>query len=133
MTPRPGSQRDVAAVYCQKPCTRPQQDKVQVSTAIYITPTPHVNETMNTVDEGNLSGGLVKRGSRAATRVVARSPTAAAVVRAVSRGGVAALSSATALCWGREALDNAIAGQHASVDGEVSADHKGTHGGIFLG
>lgn len=46
---------------------------------------------------------------------------------------MAALSSATALRCGGETLDNAVAGQHASVDGEVAADHEGTHGGVFLG
>jgi hypothetical protein len=34
---------------------------------------------------------------------------------------------------GRQALDNPVAGKHASVDGEVPADHKGTHGCVFLG
>ena len=57
--------------------------------------------------------------------------SAAAVVGAVARGGVAALSSTAVVRCG-EALDDAVAGQHTSVDGEVAADHKGTHGGVFL-
>lgn len=76
---------------------------------------------------------LVKRGSRAAARVVARSSASAAVVGAVARGGVAALSSTAALRRGREALDDAVAGQHAAVDGEVLAHHEGAHGGVLLG
>jgi hypothetical protein len=32
-----------------------------------------------------------------------------------------------------QALDDAIAGQHAPIDREVPADHKGTHGCVLLG
>jgi hypothetical protein len=32
-----------------------------------------------------------------------------------------------------QALDDAVAGKHASIDREVSADHKSTHGCILLG
>ncbi len=42
------------------------------------------------------------------------------------------LAGATTLVC-RQALDDAVAGQHAPIDGEVPADHKGTHGGILLG
>lgn len=34
---------------------------------------------------------------------------------------------------GGHALNDAVASQHAAVDGEVAADHKGTHGGVLLG
>jgi hypothetical protein len=34
---------------------------------------------------------------------------------------------------GRQTLDDPVAGEHAPVDGEVPADHKGTHGCILLG
>lgn len=34
---------------------------------------------------------------------------------------------------GWEPLNDSIAGQHASIDGKVPADHKSTHGGILLG
>lgn len=33
----------------------------------------------------------------------------------------------------RQALDDTIAGKHAAIDREVPADHKGTHGCVFLG
>lgn len=31
----------------------------------------------------------------------------------------------------RQTLDNPIAGKHAIVDGEASADHERTHGGVL--
>ncbi len=34
---------------------------------------------------------------------------------------------------GRETLDDAIAGKHAPIDGEVPADHEGSHRGVLLG
>lgn len=46
------------------------------------------------------------------------------------------LASATAVAGigrSRETLDNAVAGEHAAVDREVSAHHEGTHGSILLG
>lgn len=30
-------------------------------------------------------------------------------------------------------MDDAVASEHAAVDGEVSADHKGTHSSVLLG
>lgn len=33
---------------------------------------------------------------------------------------------------GRKALDDAIAGQHAAVDREVTTDHECTHGSVLL-
>lgn len=33
----------------------------------------------------------------------------------------------------REALDDAVAGQHPTIDGKVAAHHKGPHGGVLLG
>lgn len=69
-------------------------------------------------------------GGRAAARVV---PGATAGAVAVSgRRMVAALASpAGVIC--RQALDDAIAGEHAAIDGKVAANHKGTHGCVFLG
>jgi hypothetical protein len=46
---------------------------------------------------------------------------------------VAALAAAAAGLGSRQALDDAVAGQHAPVDGKVAAHHKGTHGGVLLG
>jgi len=40
--------------------------------------------------------------------------------------------AAAARVLSRQALDDAVAGQHASVDREVATDHKGTHGGVLL-
>lgn len=33
----------------------------------------------------------------------------------------------------REALDDPISGQHASIDGKVPADHERSHGRVLLG
>lgn len=33
----------------------------------------------------------------------------------------------------RQSLDDSVAGQHSSIDREVSADHERTHGRVFLG
>lgn len=46
---------------------------------------------------------------------------------------MAAPPSSTALCGGGQTLDDAVAGQHAPVDGKVAADHERTHGSVFLG
>lgn len=40
--------------------------------------------------------------------------------------------AAAASVLSRQALDDAVAGQHASVDREVATDHKGTHGSVLL-
>ena len=45
---------------------------------------------------------------------------------------MAALSSPSAVISGQP-LNNTVAGEHAAVDREVAADHKGTHGCILLG
>jgi hypothetical protein len=44
-----------------------------------------------------------------------------------------AFTPTAALRRGREALDNTISGQHASIHGKVAAHHKSTHGCVFLG
>lgn len=46
---------------------------------------------------------------------------------------MAALLGAASRLSGRKPLNDAIAGQHATVHGEVAAHHEGTHGGVFLG
>jgi hypothetical protein len=61
--------------------------------------------------------------------VVAR-PTAMAIT-AVARRGVSS-AAATVRVNGRHALDNTIAGEHASIGGEVLAHHEGAHSGILL-
>lgn len=64
--------------------------------------------------------------------MVARS-TAVVAVAVIGRMA-AALSSgfpSTLISW--QALNDAVAGQHAAIDREVPAHHKGTHGGVFLG
>lgn len=81
-----------------------------------------------TVQQWCHSGSLlVERGSRAAARMGSGASTTA--VCALSRR----VSSAASGVIRRKALDNAVAGEHAAVDGEVAADHEGTHGGILLG
>lgn len=35
------------------------------------------------------------------------------------------------ICW--QSLNDAVPGEHAAIDGEVPADHKGPHGRILLG
>lgn len=72
---------------------------------------------------------LLKRSGRAATGVVPRSSAMAVTVP----GGCVAALSATARFLGRQALNDSIAGKHASIDGKVTAHHKGTHGGVLLG
>lgn len=52
-------------------------------------------------------------------------------VIAATGGAVATLPAAAGI-RGRQTLDNAVTGKHATVDGEVAANHEGTHGGIFL-
>lgn len=46
---------------------------------------------------------------------------------------MAALSTTAAAVGRRQALHNAVAGEHASIDREVTAHHKGTHSSILLG
>ena len=60
------------------------------------------------------------------------SGAAAVAIAATTRRGVAALAATAGVDGSREPLDDAVAGEHAAVDGEVPADHKGTHGGVFL-
>lgn len=52
---------------------------------------------------------------------------------AVPRRGMAALAATVRVGSSRQALHDSVAGKHASVHREISADHKGTHGGVFLG
>lgn len=75
---------------------------------------------------------LFKRGSRGAARVGVGSPAAAAAL-AVAAGCLAAspLLAVGLVC--RKTLDNTVPGQHATVDGKVSAHHERTHGGVLLG
>jgi hypothetical protein len=59
-------------------------------------------------------------------------------VRGLAGGGVAGLAVTTrggggGIVGGREALDNAIAGQHTTVDREVATHHEGAHGRVLLG
>lgn len=44
----------------------------------------------------------------------------------------AALSRLAAGLIRGKALDNPVAGKHASIHGEVPADHEGTHGSVLL-
>lgn len=71
----------------------------------------------------------VKRGRGAAARVVPGS-SAVTITAAAGRG----LTTLAALgLGGWQPLYNAVAGEHTTIDGEVAADHKGAHGGVFLG
>lgn len=56
-----------------------------------------------------------------------------AVSRAVTGRRVPTLLRAASRLSGREPLDDAVAREHAAVDGKVAADHEGAHGGILLG
>lgn len=71
----------------------------------------------------------VKGGSGAAAGVVAR-PTAVTVA-AVPGGGVAALVATLGLGH-RQPLNDAVAGQHATIHREVAAHHEGSHGSVLL-
>ena len=51
---------------------------------------------------------------------------------AVTRRRVTALAATTRVRRGGESLDDAVAGEHAAIDGKVPADHKGTHGSVLL-
>lgn len=62
---------------------------------------------------------------------MARSVVAAFPVT-VARSHHMARLLALARVIGWEALDDAIAGKHASVDGKVPAHHEGSHGGVLL-
>lgn len=72
---------------------------------------------------------LVERCGRAAARVVPRSP---AVAIAVPRRMVTALAASAGVIAGRQSLDDPVAGEHASIDGKVTAHHEGTHGSVLL-
>lgn len=68
-------------------------------------------------------------------RVMARSPAAGMVRVRVARGSGRGMPAglpvlAIGLVCG-EALDDAIARQHAAVDAEVAAHHEGPHGGVL--
>ena len=62
--------------------------------------------------------------------MVTRSSTAM-TIRRLPAWGRTALSTALRLS-SREALDNAIAGKHSTIDGKVAANHEGSHGCILL-
>jgi hypothetical protein len=82
-----------------------------------------------------LSGSLVvlfKRGGRRTARVGAGSPAAAAAF-AVAAGCLPASPLLAVGLVYRKTLDNTVPSQHAAVDGEVSAHHECTHGGVLLG
>ena len=57
----------------------------------------------------------------------------AALPVAVAGGHYVARFLALARVIGREPLDDAIAGEHAAIDGEVPAHHERPHGGVLLG
>lgn len=65
----------------------------------------------------------------AAARVMARS-VVAALPMAVAYYLARLLALARVIGW--EALDHAITGKHAPIDGEVPANHEGSHRGILL-
>lgn len=56
----------------------------------------------------------------------------AAVVPITARGRVAALAAAGFDVRDGQPLNDAVAGEHPTVDREVAAHHKGTHGGVLL-
>lgn len=58
-------------------------------------------------------------------------PSAVAVTAAPGRRVVAPLGTLRLRDW--QALDDAVAGQHAAIHGEVAAHHEGAHGGVLLG
>ena len=57
----------------------------------------------------------------------------AALPVAVAGGHYVARLLALARVIGRKPLDDAIASEHASIDGEVPAYHEGPHGSVLLG
>lgn len=63
---------------------------------------------------------------------VAALSVAMAVAVGMASGSMAGLLAPAGII-GRETLDDAVAGKHASIDGKVPAYHKGPHGRIFLG
>lgn len=72
--------------------------------------------------------------------MLTRTPAAAVVTVRVRRVGVCgrrgrvAAAALPVLAIGlvcRQPLDNAIAGQHATIDAEVPAHHEGTHGRVL--
>jgi len=75
----------------------------------------------------------LKGGGRAAAGVVAGPVAVAALVVVVMMAArLAAASVLAAGLVGRQALDDAVARQHAAIDGEVAADHEGAHGRVLL-
>lgn len=78
---------------------------------------------------------LLKGRGRTATGMVSGTPAVTAVGVRSSAGGVvmASLPVAAARFVGRQSLHDAVSNNHSAVDRKVPADHKGTHGGIFLG
>jgi hypothetical protein len=54
-------------------------------------------------------------------------------VAVTGRDDMARLLAALPGLGGRQALDNAIAGQHAPIYGKVPAHHEGPHGCVLLG
>jgi len=53
-------------------------------------------------------------------------------VASAGRRLVTRLSRSAAGLIGRQPLNDPVSGQHAPVDREVSAHHKGPHGGVLL-
>ena len=85
------------------------------------------------------AAGVVARGAAAAVAAAAVAATVVTVMvktaAAARRGGVGAVAAAAVLparLVGGEALDDAVARQHAAVDAEVAADHEGAHGRVLL-
>jgi len=72
----------------------------------------------------------LERVGRAAARVarVVATPSAVTIAAPPAASVLAAADGLT-----RQTLKDAVAGQHAPIDGEVAAHHKGTHGGVLLG
>jgi hypothetical protein len=88
--------------------------------------------------QARLGPRSLQRGGRAAARVVPRSVAAVAMMAVVSvigrRSVAAALSGPPAgRLVRRQALDDAVAGKHTTVDGEIAANHKSAHGRVLLG
>jgi hypothetical protein len=70
---------------------------------------------------------LVEGSSRAAAGVA----TSTVAVAAISGRHVATLAATSSVIGGKS-LNNAVASEHAAIDGEVSAHHECTHGGVLL-
>lgn len=63
--------------------------------------------------------------------VIVRPVSMAVTVARTASVTVPSPVSATAFT-GRQSLDNAIAGEHTPIDGEVTADHESPHRCVFL-